>query len=40
VTAVSQYANLEDLEGMVQSGMEQGSEATYNRLEALLRTLV
>jgi uncharacterized protein YndB with AHSA1/START domain len=39
VTAVSQYANLEDLEGMVQSGMEAGSEATYNRLEALLRTL-
>lgn len=40
VTAVSQYANLADLEGMVQSGMESGSEATYNRLEELLRTLV
>lgn len=37
VTAVSQYANLADLEGMVQSGMESGSEATYNRLEKLWR---
>ncbi len=36
MTIVQQYDTLEDLEGMVQSGMETGAAASYDRLDALL----
>lgn len=37
MTAVAKYANLEDLEGMVQSGMEGGQRESYDRLAELVR---
>ena len=37
--AVQQFDNIEDLEGMYQSGMEDGTEKSYNQLAALLQTL-
>jgi uncharacterized protein YndB with AHSA1/START domain len=33
------YATVEDLDGMVQSGMEEGAVESYDRLTELLRTL-
>jgi len=39
LTAVDQFDNIEDLEGMYQSGMEGGAEMSYNRLAALLTKL-
>jgi uncharacterized protein YndB with AHSA1/START domain len=33
---VSHYKSLEDLEGMLESGMEEGAEQTWNRLERLV----
>ena len=39
LTAVDQFENLEDLEGMYQSGMEGGVENSYNQLAALLPKL-
>ncbi|MDW7733633.1 MAG: SRPBCC domain-containing protein [Methanolobus sp.] len=35
-TSVSRYNTLEDLEGMVQSGMKEGVIETYDRLDELL----
>lgn len=40
LTAVEQFADIEDLEGMYQSGMEDGTEKSYNQLAALLQKLV
>ena len=37
--AVEQFDNIEDLEGMYQSGMEDGTEKSYNQLAALLSKL-
>jgi uncharacterized protein YndB with AHSA1/START domain len=37
LTAVAKYANLEDLEGMVNSGMEGGQRESYERLAELVR---
>jgi uncharacterized protein YndB with AHSA1/START domain len=39
LTAVQQFDNIEDLEGMYQSGMEDGTEKSYNQLAALLPKL-
>lgn len=39
LTAVEQFDNIEDLEGMYQSGMEDGTEKSYNQLAALLDKL-
>ena len=39
LTAVEQFDSIEDLEGMYQSGMEDGTEKSYNQLAALLKTL-
>lgn len=39
LTAVQQFDNIEDLEGMYQSGMEDGTEKSYNQLAALLLKL-
>jgi len=39
LTAVQQFDNIEDLEGMYQSGMEDGTEKSYNQLAALLDKL-
>lgn len=36
----SKFANKEDLEGMLQSGMEAGANESYDQLEELLATLV
>lgn len=36
---VSHYLSLEDLEGMIQSGMEDGATETWDRLEELAKTL-
>jgi len=36
VTTISQYANLQDLEGMVSSGMEKGAAAGLDRLAKLV----
>jgi uncharacterized protein YndB with AHSA1/START domain len=38
-TNVSQYANIDDLEGMIQSGMESGAVETVERMGELLETL-
>lgn len=38
-TNVSQYANIEDLEGMIQSGMESGAVETVERMAEVLETL-
>ena len=37
LTAIEQFDTIEDLEGMYQSGMEDGTEKSYNQLAALLR---
>jgi uncharacterized protein YndB with AHSA1/START domain len=39
LTAVEQFDNIEDLEGMYQSGMEDGTEKSYNQLAALLQKM-
>lgn len=39
LTAVETYASLEDLDGMLQSGMEEGMNESYDRLDALLNTI-
>ena len=38
MTTVSKYANTADLEGMVNSGMEQGATAGIDRLAKLVET--
>ena len=40
VTVTSVFASVEDRNGMLQSGMEQGAGESYDRLEAYLKTLV
>jgi uncharacterized protein YndB with AHSA1/START domain len=37
LTAIEQFDTIEDLEGMYQSGMEDGTEKSYNQLAALLQ---
>jgi len=39
IVSRSVSSNKEDLEGMIESGMEQGARETYDRLEELLDTL-
>lgn len=39
VKSVSRYASIEELEGMVNSGMEKGATESHDRLEELLETL-
>jgi uncharacterized protein YndB with AHSA1/START domain len=39
LSTVSQYKSREDLDGMLQSGMEQGANETWDRLEDLVQTL-
>jgi uncharacterized protein YndB with AHSA1/START domain len=39
VVATSVFDSVEDRDGMLQSGMEQGAGESYDRLEAYLRTL-
>ena len=39
LTAIEQFDSIEDLEGMYQSGMEDGTEKSYNQLAALLQKL-
>lgn len=39
LTATTVYETLEDLEGILQSGMEGGAVETWDRLEALLKDL-
>ena len=39
VTTTSVYQTLEDLEGMVQSGMEEGTVESYERIDELLQTV-
>jgi len=39
VTARTTFDTLEDLEGMLQSGMEEGSVETWDRLEELLKVM-
>lgn len=36
VTSVTTFNNIEDMEGMLQSGMEEGSTESWDRLEELL----
>jgi uncharacterized protein YndB with AHSA1/START domain len=36
ITAITTYTTLEDLEGVLQSGMESGAVETWDRLEELL----
>jgi uncharacterized protein YndB with AHSA1/START domain len=38
VTIISKYSNLDDLEGMVQSGMEKGSTAGMERIAQLVES--
>ncbi len=38
-TSTSHYKTTEDLEGMLQSGMEEGAIESYNRLDELLQKL-
>jgi uncharacterized protein YndB with AHSA1/START domain len=40
ITVTSVFASVEDRDGMLQSGMEQGAGETYDRLEAYVQTLV
>jgi len=40
ITVRSVFASVEDRDGMLQSGMEQGAGESYERLEAYLKTLV
>ena len=37
VTSIAAYANVEDLDGMVASGMESGVTESWDRLAELLR---
>ncbi|HOU42167.1 MAG TPA: SRPBCC family protein [Promineifilum sp.] len=39
LTVIEQFSNLEDLDGMVQSGMEDGAAKSYRQLAELLATL-
>lgn len=39
ITAATTFDTLEDLEGMLQSGMEDGAVETWDRLEELLETV-
>ena len=39
ITVTSVFDSVEDRDGMLQSGMEQGASESYDRLEAYLRTL-
>ncbi len=39
-SVVSRYKSLEDLEGMLQSGMEQGANETWDRLEELITSMM
>jgi uncharacterized protein YndB with AHSA1/START domain len=39
VVVISEFASVEDRDGMLQSGMEQGAGESYDRLEAYLKTL-
>jgi uncharacterized protein YndB with AHSA1/START domain len=39
VTSTSRYRTLEDLEGMLESGMEQGAVESYDRLDELLEKI-
>lgn len=39
VTVVSQFDSLEDLEGMIQSGMEGGANESWDRIEELLEEM-
>jgi uncharacterized protein YndB with AHSA1/START domain len=39
MTTVSQYANIQDLEGMIQSGMESGAVEGVERMVELLQTM-
>lgn len=36
ITTISHYPSIEALEGMIQSGMEEGSRQTWERLEKML----
>jgi uncharacterized protein YndB with AHSA1/START domain len=40
MTVTSVFASVEDRDGMLQSGMEQGAGESYDRLEEYLKTLV
>jgi uncharacterized protein YndB with AHSA1/START domain len=40
ISVTSVFASVEDRDGMLQSGMEQGAGESYDRLEAYLKTLV
>ncbi len=40
LSTISHYKSLEDLEGMLQSGMEDGAEQTWNRLEDLAISMI
>jgi uncharacterized protein YndB with AHSA1/START domain len=40
ITVTSVFDSVEDRDGMLQSGMEQGAGESYDRLEAYLQTLV
>ena len=40
LTVTSVFDSVEDRDGMLQSGMEQGAGESYDRLEAYLKTLV
>ena len=40
LTVTSVFASVEDRDGMLQSGMEQGAGESYDRLEAYLKSLV
>ena len=40
ITVTSVFDSVEDRDGMLQSGMEQGAGESYDRLEAYLTTLV
>jgi uncharacterized protein YndB with AHSA1/START domain len=39
ITGVSRFATIEDRNGMAASGMEAGANETFERLDALLKTL-
>lgn len=39
MTVVTSFFSVEDRDGMVQSGMEDGMQATYNALDEVLKTL-
>lgn len=40
ITIVSTFTSKEDLDGMLQSGMESGANESYDQLEELLATMV